>query len=79
MHPFEVNGKKFGGVASKEAYTVHTIKIISQWQYFVASCLSSYVDNVFGLPSSDIGKMHSHTIISVCIVTMEAGLSSGEE
>jgi hypothetical protein len=35
-------GGKGGGVGRvevKEAYTVQTIKIISQWQYFVAQCL----------------------------------------
>jgi hypothetical protein len=37
-----------GGGADKEAFTVHTINIISQRQYFVAHCLSSYVGNVFG-------------------------------
>jgi hypothetical protein len=37
-----------GGVADKEAYTVHTINIISQRQYIVARCLIS-VGNVFGL------------------------------
>jgi hypothetical protein len=40
-----------GGVADKEAYTVHTINIISQRQYFIARYLSSYVGNVFGLHS----------------------------
>jgi hypothetical protein len=39
-----------GGVADKEAYTVHTKKnIISQRRYFVAQSLISCVDNVFGL------------------------------
>jgi hypothetical protein len=52
--PSDVKGKGIrgaGGVADKEAYTVHTINIISQRQYFVARCLSSYVGNVFGLHS----------------------------
>jgi hypothetical protein len=52
--PLEVKGKVVigtGGVADKEAYTVHTINIISQLQYFVSRCLSSYVGNVFGLHS----------------------------
>jgi hypothetical protein len=52
--PLEVKGMGIsgvGGVADKEAYTVHTINIISQRQYFVARSLSSYVDNVFGLRS----------------------------
>jgi hypothetical protein len=35
-----------GGVADKEAYTVHIINIISQRQCFVARCLSSCVSNV---------------------------------
>jgi hypothetical protein len=40
--PLEVKGKGIrgvGGVADKEAYTVYTIDIISQWQYFAARCL----------------------------------------
>jgi hypothetical protein len=48
--PLEVKSKGIrgvGGVADKEAYTVHTINI-SQRQYFVAHCLSSCVGNVFG-------------------------------
>jgi hypothetical protein len=40
-----------GGVADKEACTVHTKNIISQRQYFVARCFSSYVGNIFGLHS----------------------------
>jgi hypothetical protein len=39
-------------VAGKEAYTVETINVISQWQYFVACSLSSYVGNVSDLPST---------------------------
>jgi hypothetical protein len=42
--------RSWGGVADTEAYTVHT-KNISQWQYFVAHCLSSNVGNIFGLHS----------------------------
>jgi hypothetical protein len=71
--PLEVNGKGIRGVegaADNEAYTVHTINIISQRQYFVARCLSSYVGNVFDLHStcvcfpstpqaSDVGETHS--------------------
>jgi hypothetical protein len=34
-----------GGVADKEAYTVHAMNIISQLQYFVARCLSSHVSS----------------------------------
>jgi hypothetical protein len=52
--PLELKGKGFrgvGGVADKEAYTVHTVNIISQRQYFVARCLISYVGNAFGLHS----------------------------
>jgi hypothetical protein len=52
--PLEVKAKGIrgvGGVADKEAYTVHTINITSQWQYFVACCLNSYASNVFGLCS----------------------------
>jgi hypothetical protein len=52
--PLKVNGKGIGGVggaADREAYTIHTINIISQPQYFVARCLSSCVDNAFGLRS----------------------------
>jgi hypothetical protein len=66
---FEVIGKVIRGVADKESYTVHTINIISQRQYFVAAhCLISYVSTVFGshsiclfsfsLQASDVGKMH---------------------
>jgi hypothetical protein len=40
-----------GGVAGKEAYTVHAINIISQQQYFVADCICSYVAYDFGLCS----------------------------
>jgi hypothetical protein len=55
------NGKGIrgvGGVADLEACTVHIVNIISQRQYFVARCLSYYVENAFGLHS-----------ISVCLVT----------
>jgi hypothetical protein len=41
-------------VGDKEAHTVHAIDIISQGQYFVARCFSSYVGNVFGLQSISI-------------------------
>jgi hypothetical protein len=43
----EENGGE-GGVAEKEAYTVHTTKINSELLYFAACCLISCVDNVFG-------------------------------
>jgi hypothetical protein len=52
--PLEVKGKgirEMGEVADKEAYTVQTINIISQRQYFIARCLSFYVGYVFGLHS----------------------------
>jgi hypothetical protein len=46
--PLEVKYKWIRGVAGKEACTVRTKKnIISQRQYFLVSCLSSYVGNVF--------------------------------
>jgi hypothetical protein len=52
--------------ADEEAYTVHTINIISQRQYFIAGCLSSCVGYVFGslvyafvfIQASDVGKTH---------------------
>jgi hypothetical protein len=54
-HPLEEKRQRgsdeLGGVAEKEAYTVHAINIISQRQYYVARCLISYVVNVFGLRS----------------------------
>jgi hypothetical protein len=49
--PLEVKGKGIRGVADKEAHTVYTIDIVSQRQYVVAHCLSSYVGDVFGLHS----------------------------
>jgi hypothetical protein len=52
--PSEVKGKGIrgvGAVADKEAYSVHTVDIISQRQYFAARCLVSYVGNMFGLHS----------------------------
>jgi hypothetical protein len=45
-------GKEFrgvGGVTDKEAFSVLTINIIFQQQYFIARYLSSYVGNVFGM------------------------------
>jgi hypothetical protein len=48
----EVKGKGIRGmgeVADKEACAVQTINIIFQRQYFVARCLISCVNNVFGL------------------------------
>jgi hypothetical protein len=39
-----------GRVADKETYCPYN-NIISQWQYFVARYLSSYVGNVFGVDS----------------------------
>jgi hypothetical protein len=61
------------GVRGKEAYTVRTTNIISQWQYFVAHCLSSYVSNVLGLYSTfsfhpqanDIGEAPSLVVGTV--------------
>jgi hypothetical protein len=51
------------GEADMEAYTVCTINIISQWQYFVARCLITCVDNGFGLHSMcmcpGMGKAYS--------------------
>jgi hypothetical protein len=50
----EARGKGIIGVREvvyKEAQTLKTINVISQLQYFVARCLSSYVGNVFGLRS----------------------------
>jgi hypothetical protein len=52
--PLEVKDKGIRGVEGvevQEAFTVHTINIISQQQYFVAHCLISSVSNVFGLHS----------------------------
>jgi hypothetical protein len=51
--PLEINGKGIRGVrvAADKAYTVHSINIIFQFQYFVARCLSSYVSNIFSLHS----------------------------
>jgi hypothetical protein len=49
VHPLEANGKGTKGqqgMAGKEAYTVHIVNIISQLQYFVATCLTSYVETV---------------------------------
>jgi hypothetical protein len=66
--PLEVKCKGIRGAADKEEFSVDTINIISQWQYFVARWLSSCVDNVFGLHSmcfsfypqaSDVGEAHS--------------------
>jgi hypothetical protein len=50
--PLELKDKRIrgvGGIADKEAHTAHTIKIISQRQYFVARCLISFFGNIFGL------------------------------
>jgi hypothetical protein len=47
-----------GGVADKEAYTVHTINIASQRQYFVVRCLNSYIGNVFGLRSKGLFSLY---------------------
>jgi hypothetical protein len=47
--PLEVKGKGIGGVADKEAHTVHSFSIISQQQYFVARCLISYIGTVMPL------------------------------
>jgi hypothetical protein len=40
--------KVVGEVARDEPYTVQTINTISQLQYLVACCFSSYISNVFG-------------------------------
>jgi hypothetical protein len=60
--PLEVKGKGIRAirvVADKEAYTVHSINIISQRQYFVARCLSSYAGNVFGLHSTGVPNLRT--------------------
>jgi hypothetical protein len=44
-----------GKVADKEAFAVHTTKIISHRQYFVARCLSFYDADVFDLNSTYVG------------------------
>jgi hypothetical protein len=52
--PLQVKGKgirRMGGVTGKETCTVHTFNIISERQYFVTRCLSSFVGDVFGLRS----------------------------
>jgi hypothetical protein len=46
-----------GGIADKEAYTVHTTNISSQRQCFEARYLSSYVGNVFWLSSLNLGRL----------------------
>jgi hypothetical protein len=43
--------QRVGGVAGEEACTIHFCNITSQWQYFVARCLNSYVGNIFGFHS----------------------------
>jgi hypothetical protein len=57
--------REVGGLADKTTYIVRelTIDIISQQMYFVARCLISCVDIVFGLHSvcpqaSDVGKAY---------------------
>jgi hypothetical protein len=50
----KVKGKGIKGVADKEAYIVQMTNIISQWQYVLVHCLSSYVGNVFGLHNTCI-------------------------
>jgi hypothetical protein len=45
-------------------YTVHTINIISQRQYFVASCLWSCVGDVFGLHSICVYFPSSHKLVT---------------
>jgi hypothetical protein len=54
-------------VADKEAYTVRTINIISQWLHFEARCHSFYVANVFGLRSIHT-YTHKHTHTPTCAV-----------
>jgi hypothetical protein len=75
-----------GRVVDKEAYTVHTINIIFQRQYFVARCLISNVGNVFGLHSilyafsfysqaSDVGKTHRFAPTTVRVQLIAQTLS----
>jgi hypothetical protein len=62
LHLLEIKGRGVRGLAGKETYTVQTINIISQWQYFLARCLflcqSRFWFTVY-LQASDIGEMHS--------------------
>jgi hypothetical protein len=61
--PLEANGKGIRGargVAGKEACTVHTTNIISQWQCTVARRVSSYVGKCLWfaqfVQGSDVGE-----------------------
>jgi hypothetical protein len=56
-------------VAEKEAYTVQTVNIISQQQYFVGHCLSSFVGNVFGLHSIWICFSSTHKPVALAMRT----------
>jgi hypothetical protein len=60
----EVKGKGIRGVADKEAYTVHTTNIISQRQYFVVRCLTSYVGNVFGLHTVCVFLLYTYKLVT---------------
>jgi hypothetical protein len=58
-----------GTVAVKEEYTVPTIDIISQLQYFVAHCHNSYGGHVclftFCPQASNTGKVHRFVPVTV--------------
>jgi hypothetical protein len=52
-----------GGVADEEAYTVHSINIVSQRHYSVARCLNSCVGNVFGLHTMYVSFPSAHKLV----------------
>jgi hypothetical protein len=67
-------GNRAARVAGKGAFTVQTINIISQSQYFVACCLISYISYAsvvymylfsFYPETSDVGEMHSLALAAV--------------
>jgi hypothetical protein len=50
-------------VADKKAYTVHTMNITSQWQYFTACCLMSYLGTVLPLHGMCICFPSTHKLV----------------
>jgi hypothetical protein len=60
----QAKGKGIIGVADEAAYTVQTININSQWQYFVARCLSCCDGDVFALHSTCVCFPSTPTLVT---------------
>jgi hypothetical protein len=62
--------RKVGGAAAKKAHIVHSVNVIFQQQYFVAGCVISYVDNIFGVRGTCLRFPSSHKPVTLAKLTV---------